>query len=278
MKKTGKFLAMATATLVLCSALVFGACANDPYADLVEYDEETAELFKFEAEEAEIIAPKALKCAAMNYQGDGHVVKAVGAAAQQHFMENDPSGSGSSAYGNAAYVSYMGAAVGDKIVFKIESKVACVANLTFLGKSSLHMSEVEGGGMQSASTWNCDDTPIYVNGEKQTFADTFFQLKVFAKTIEIEGVKLKKGENVIEIVAEKPLSATLWTPQCNDIFDGTPRSAFPDLDYMTIDASVSRDNFTFVNQTFTNEINTNGYYTQTVCSWIDSMADPVAQS
>lgn len=290
MKKFGKLMTVGALASALCSTLALGACTtptepekpeDDPYANIVAYDEETAEIFKFEAEEAEIVAPVALKCDAMSYQGNGHVVKAVGGTALQHFMEQDPSGSGSAAYGASAYVSYMGAAKGDKIVFKIESKVACVANITFLGKSSLHMSAAEDPTqeMQHYSMWNKDATPIYINGEKQTFEDTFFQLKVFAKTVEIEGVRLKKGENVIEIVAEGANGATFSPKAPADMFGSiTTNYAFPDLDYISIDASVDADNFTFKNQTFTNEINTNGYYTQMVCSWVDSMADPAAQN
>ncbi len=278
MKKLGKVLAVGIAALAMGAVGMFGACAEeDPYADIVGYNEETAEMFRFEAEEAEIVAPAALKCPQMSYQGNGHVVKAVGGTAMQHFMENDPSGSGSSAYGASAYVSYMGAAKGDKIVFEIESKVACVANLTLLGKSSLHMSNAEKETM-SLSDWNCDDTPVYVNGEKQTFEQTFFQLKVFAKTVEIEGIRLKKGVNVVEIVAEGHVGTGLSNAAPLDIFCGADRYAFPDLDYISIDASVDKDNFTFKNRTFTNEINLNGYYTQSVCSWVESMADPAPQS
>lgn len=224
MKKSGKKSVVILLTLLMSACLgILAACESgetssttgpstgptipseeDPYANIVEYNEETAEIFRFEAEEAVISAPLALKCSAMKYQGNGHVVKAEGGFAAGHFMQSDPSGSGSKEYGNAAFVGYMGAAVGDKITFVIDSKTACVANLTFLGKSSLHMSLTEDPtAMQYASMWNCDDTPIYVNGEKQEFEDTFFQLKVWAKTVELTNVRLKKGTNVIEIVAEK---------------------------------------------------------------------------
>lgn len=248
---------------------------ENPYADLVSYNEETAEVFRFEAEEAEISAPLALKCDAMSYQGNGHVVLAEGGMAAGHFMQSDPSGSGTTAYGSAAYVGYMGAAVGDKLTFKIESKVACVANIIFQGKSSLYMSVYEDStSRQYGSMWNDDDTPIYINGVKQTFEDTFFQQKVWAKNVELTNVNLMKGENTIEIIAERALSTFWWTTDSADYFNGTQRSAFPDLDFISIDASVDTDNFTFTNQTLTNEINTNGYYTNSVCAWVDGFDNP----
>ncbi len=277
-------LAFFMAVLMAFAALALGACGTQPGGDeeddktteeeVVAYDEETAEVFRFEAEEAVITAPVALKCAAMSYQGNGHVVRAEGGFAAGHFMQADPSGSGTAEYGNAAYVGYMGAAVGDKITFEIESDVACIANIIFQGKSSLYMGAAEDTtSRQHGSMWKCDETPIYINGVKQTFEDTFFQQKVWAKNVELTGVRLEKGKNVIEIVAEKPLGTMWWND--DDWFDGTPRSAFPDLDFISIDASVGEDNFTFSNRTLTNEINGNGYYTNTVCSWVDSAEDPV---
>lgn len=265
---------MLVLVMLLAACFAFAACGDtegeeeeDPYANIIAYNEETAESFRFEAEEAVISAPVALKCAAMPYQGNGHVVKAAGGFAAGHFMQADPSGSGTTQYGSAAYVGYMGAAVGDKITFEIESKAACVANIIFQGKSSLYMTD---GGARPDSNWNADDTPIYVNGEKQAFEDTFFMNKVWSNNVELTGLRLKKGKNIIEIVAARALSSAFST----DWFDGTPRSAFPDLDFIGIDASVGTDNFTFANRTLTNEVNTNGYYTGDVCLWVDSAANP----
>lgn len=297
MKTLGKMITVGLlAAVLLLTCVMFGACGdpaddgNTPGpsdttqtddtdttggGDVVQYNEETAEVFRFEAEEAVITAPLALKCDAMSYQGNGHVVKAAGGFAAGHFMQADPSGSGTTEYGEAAYVGYMGAAVGDKITFEIESEVACVANIIFQGKSSLYMGtyDEDPTARQNGSMWKSDETPIYINGVKQSFEDTFFQQKVWAKNVELTGVTLQKGKNVIEIVAEKALSTMWW--DSNDWFDGTPRSAFPDLDFISIDASVDSDNFTFSNRTLTNEINENGYYTNTVCSWVDGVDDPV---
>lgn len=243
------------AALMMIACVAFAGC-GDPYADIIELDLENSSDFIFEAEEATIVgdamrpSSKSVKEDYELYMGNGHVVENA-----------DASG--------GKYVGYMGAHKGDYIEWEIESESACYATLSVSAASNLRL--------YYFICWRDVDTGVFVNGE-QVFAKEDHSEPIdivaisFNENIVYENVRLKKGTNTIRIEALAEEELQFWhvdrRPKANDIF-GKKYSKLPNIDYIKLTASVGEDNFTFVNKTTDNEINTNGKNTLSSAPWFN---------
>ncbi len=223
--------------------------------EIIPLDLENSLDFKFEAENATLVGD-AMRPSSKSvsedydlYMGNGHVVENEGAS-------------------NGKFVGYMGAKKGDYIEYKIYSEVSCEVTLSIAAASNLRL--------YYFICWRDVDTGVFLNGE-QLFMDENDKEKTvdivamaFNENIVYENVILKKGENTIRIQALAEEALQFWTidrrPKAVDLY-GKAYSKIPNIDYIKITASVPENNFRFENETFDNEINTNGKNTLNKAPW-----------
>lgn len=212
----------------------------------VEYNEETAVDFIFEAEYATIVGD-ALKHSYFEYQGNGHIVDGTPSMEVEGGLMALPSN-------NGLFVGYMGASAGDKIEWVITSEVECDALL------SISMSG------NYAGAGDPDLMAVSVNGVNIEFEKQGSCLsRAFSEGIAVV-VSLVKGDNVIVLTSKDEFKTT------NDYWDGVNCCRFLDVDYMKLSACVDESNFTFKNETAINadaahQMNPNGKITKYNPTW-----------
>lgn len=253
MKKT-LFKTLTLLVALLLSVCSFVACDKEPENDVVppvEYDEESAVDYVFEAEYATIVG-SALKHDYMEYQGNGHIVDGTPSTQLEGGLMALPSN-------NGLFVGYMGAESGCKVEWVITSTVACKANL------AISMSGNYKGAGDAALM------AVSVNGKNIEFEPQGSCLsRAFSEGISVV-VDIVKGENVIVLTSKDDFTTT------HDYWENVNCQRFLDVDYMKLSACVAEGTFTFTNKTEigadeAHQMNPNGKITKYEPSWHKSAA------
>ncbi len=240
MKKTVKMIAIVMALSLL--VLAFAGCEEK----VIPFDEETANSFIFEAENATIVG-KAMKHDYFAYQGDGHIVDGIPSMSLEGGLMAEPSG-------NGLFVGYMGVSKDDYVEWQIEAKNACVAYIA-VSMSGNYKGPGDPATMQ-----------VLVNGEKIPCEVSGNCLsRAFSEGLICYNVQLKKGVNTIRL-----MSACDY--ESNDYFENQQTVKFLDVDYLKISANVAEGDLVFKNHTEigadeAHQMNPNGKITKYVPSW-----------
>ncbi len=240
MKKTIKLISiLAVLSMLLLS---FAGCNEEA----IPFDEETANSFIFEAENATIVG-KAMKHDYFEYKGDGHIVDGIPSMSLEGGLMAEPSNKG-------LFVGYMGVSKEDYVEWKIKAEKACVAYIA-VSMSGNYKGPGDPATMQ-----------VLVNGEKIPCEVSGNCLsRAFSEGLICYGVELNKGVNTIRL-----MSACDY--ESNDYFENQQTVKFLDVDYLKISANVEEGALTFENYTEigadeAHQMNPNGKITKYVPSW-----------